>query len=158
MLAYIGLDNLIISDLLRTIFYHRLDIIFVQLNDLFGLVDVHIVCPLQISWIVVAMSWLIHILISIELPVYPNSSIVLEDIQVLFEFVPQIITSWLTLISSWSDASALISTLICTRISISMTTMIMHTILITVELLLLLKICLNAIDSALSIFSLNDVN
>ena len=93
MLAYIGLDNLIISDLLRTIFYHRLDIIFVQLNDSFGLVDVHIVCPLQISWIVLAMSWLIHILISIELPVYPNSSIVLEDIQVLFELVHQIITT-----------------------------------------------------------------
>lgn len=157
MLGYIGLDNLIISNLLRTIFYDRLDIIFVQLNDSLGLVDVHIVCPLQISWIMVAMSWLIHILISIELPVYPNSSIVLEDIQVLFELIHQIITTWLTLISSWSHASALISTLVCTSMT-TMSSMIVHAILITIELLLLLKICLNAIDSTLSIFSLNDVN
>lgn len=37
----IGLNNLIIFDLLRTKFYDGLDVIFVQLNDLLGLVDVH---------------------------------------------------------------------------------------------------------------------
>lgn len=41
----------------------------------------------------VAMSWFAHVLIPVELPVYPNSSIVLEDIQVLFQLVHQIITT-----------------------------------------------------------------
>ena len=41
MMTDIGLNNLIIFDLLRTKFYHSLDVIFVQLDDLLGLVDVH---------------------------------------------------------------------------------------------------------------------
>lgn len=92
-LIYTILYDDVIFDLDRAVIHNRIDIIFVQFDNLISPTNKHKVCPPHFLRIR-ALCRLLHPFVVIKLPVYPNCSIVLKNVKLPSEVIDQVATVW----------------------------------------------------------------
>lgn len=76
--VHVTLHDEVGADLLGTILHHRSQIILLKLYDSLWLIHEKEISFLQLSWIIVTRSGLLHPLVIVELPIDPNGCVVIE--------------------------------------------------------------------------------
>ena len=145
LLIHICLYNRIHPYLFAAIFHDRLQVSFIQLNNLFGLVNVHKIGPLHVPWIMISIDSNLHSFIIIELPIYSNGCIIAKNVQIFFQIFHKIST---TAVVGWKATTCIPALGIVFTAGSRLIKL----------LLLLLNISLNAGDTTCIIVLLDDVN